>query len=312
MGDLIQNAAMQGLIYSLMAMGLFVSYRILDIADLTVDGSFTLGAAVSAVFTVNGHPLLGVFLAILSGMLAGLVTAFLQTKLKIHPIMAGILTMTGLYSINLRIMDAPNLSLMRMDTIFTPFESLFGKKWAALIAAALIAIVVAVFLFLFFKTYLGLSIRATGNNEAMVRSSSINVNCMKIIALALANGVVALSGAVLAQQQHYADIGMGTGIVIIGLASLIIGEVIIGRRHLLQNILAVMVGSVAYWIIMGIVMEYGVQPSDMKLISALIIILAISYPVAAEKIRFFRQKRNGNSLVPNSGDHPKEEDKCSN
>ncbi len=295
-GDILQGAVTLGFIYGLMAIGLFISYRILDIADLTVDGSFTLGAAVSAVFTLNGKPFLGILMAILSGILAGAVTAFLQTKLKIHPILAGILTMTGLYSINLRIMGQPNLALLRKDTIFTPLEGLFGKDLSYLVTAVLMILIVVVLIFLFFKTQLGLSIRATGNNEAMVRSSSINVDLMKLIALALSNGIVALSGAFLAQYQHSADIGMGTGIVIIGLASLIIGEVIVGRRHLLQSIIAVVVGSILYRIIIAFVLETDIEISDIKLFSALIIVLSISYPVIVEKVKFLRKKTAGNRL----------------
>ena len=301
MGDMLsflQSAVTQGIIYSLVAIGLFISYRILDIADLTVDGSFTLGAAVSATFTLNGKPFLGVFMAIVSGMIAGCVTAFLQTKLKIHPIMAGILTMTGLYSINLRVMNkTPTISLMRLDTIFTPLQNLLDNKNASyLLTSFLLLLIVMILVILFFKTHLGLSIRATGNNEDMVRSSSINVDIMKFIALAVANGSVALSGAVLAQYQHSANISMGTGIVIIGLASLIIGEIIVGKRKLIQNVIAVVIGSIVYWIIIALVMKADIDASDIKLLSALIIVLSLSYPVAVDKIKFFRQKATGNRL----------------
>ena len=291
-GDILQNATTLGLIYGLMAIGLFISYRILDVADLTVDSSFTLGAATSAIFTINGKPLLGVFMAILAGMCAGLVTAFLQTKLKINPILAGILTMTGLYSINLWVMKkTPNLSLMRMKTIFTPLENLIGKKLAYFLVSLFFVVLVSVLILLFFKTHIGLAIRATGDNEDMVRSSSVNVDVMKMIALALANGIVALSGATLAQYQHSADIGMGTGIVIMGLASLVIGEVVVGRKHLAQNLIAVVVGSILYRIIFALVMELGISASDIKLMSAIIMILSISYPVIVQKVKYLRQKQ---------------------
>ena len=307
MGDMLsflQTAVTQGVIYSLVAIGLFISYRILDVADLTVDGSFTLGAAVSAVFTLNGKPFLGVLLAVVSGMLAGSVTAFLQTKLKIHPIMAGILTMTGLYSINLRVMNkVPTISLMRLDTIFTPLQNLLGDKNAAYLATSVILLLlVAVLVILFFKTHLGLSVRATGNNEVMVRSSSINVDLMKFVALALANGSVALSGAVLAQYQHSANISMGTGIVIIGLASLIIGEIIVGKKRMIQNVIAAIAGSVVYWIIIALVMKADIDASDIKLLSALIIILSLSYPVAVDKIKFLRKKAAGNQPADKKGE----------
>ena len=212
--------------------------------------------------------------------------------------------MTGLYSINLRVMrKTPTLSLMRIDTIFTPFERLLGDKNASyLVTSVILLLLVLILVIMFFKTHLGLCVRATGNNEAMVRSSSINVDVMKFIALAIANGSVALSGAELAQYQHSANISMGTGIVIIGLASLIIGEIIVGKKHLIQNAIAVVIGSIVYWIIIALVMRADIDVSDIKLLSALIIILSLSYPVIINKIKFFRQKATGNRLAQTKGE----------
>ena len=246
----ITSAVELGLLYTLMTLGLFISYRILDIPDLTVDGSFTLGAAVSAICVVAGHPILGILLAMGAGVLAGMVTATLQTKLKVQPILAGILTMTGLYSINIMVMkEKSNVPLLGSDTIFTYAKALFGNQ-GVMIVGLVVVVVVCIILGLFLFTKLGLSIRATGDNEAMVRASSINVDLMKIIGLALANALVATSGALIAQKQSFADAGMGTGMVVIGIASLIIGEVIVDifvkRRSIPVNIFAAVLGSIIY------------------------------------------------------------------
>ena len=280
-----------GLMYTLLTLGLFISYRILDIPDLTVDGTFTLGAATAVVMTVAGHPYAAIFAALATGMLAGIVTAFLQTKLKIQPILAGILTMTGLYSINIMVMgDKSNISLLGCDTIFTQAKTVFGGKNSGIIIGIIAVLVSCVLLYIFLHTKLGLSIRATGDNEDMVRSSSINVDLMKIIGLGLANGLVGVSGALLAQKQAYADVTMGTGMVVIGIASLIIGEVlvdiVIKQRGIGANIIAAVLGSIIYRIIISLALEKNFSATSMKLVSAIIVILAISYPVIKEKISF--------------------------
>lgn len=285
----ITSAVELGLLYTLMTLGLFISYRILDIPDLTVDGSFTLGAAVSAICVVAGHPILGILLAMGAGVLAGMVTATLQTKLKVQPILAGILTMTGLYSINIMVMkEKSNVPLLGSDTIFTYAKALFGNQGVMIVGLVVVA-VVCIILGLFLFTKLGLSIRATGDNEAMVRASSINVDLMKIIGLALANALVATSGALIAQKQSFADAGMGTGMVVIGIASLIIGEVIVDifvkRRSIPVNIFAAVLGSIIYRIIIAAALAVNITASSMKLISAIIVGIAISYPVIQKYIQ---------------------------
>ena len=231
---LMIGSAQLGLIYGLLALGIYISFRILNIPDLTADGSFTLGLSVSAVITVAGYPLLGILLAIVAGAAAGTVTGLLQTKLEIHPILAGILTMSSLYSINLYILGSrSNLSLIGSNSIFNQMAWLsVNKELMKTLIPLIYCFLCAVILIWFFKTHLGLCIRATGNNEDMVRASSINVNAMKIIALALSNACIGLSGAVLSQYQGYADISSGIGIMVVGLASAIIGEAIFGRRSL--------------------------------------------------------------------------------
>ncbi|MGL4736536.1 MAG: ABC transporter permease [Cellulosilyticaceae bacterium] len=300
------TAVQLGLIYGLMTLGLFVSYRILDIPDLTVDGSFTLGAAVSAVLTISGHPVLGIVCGIGAGALAGVVTALLQTKLKVQPILAGILTMTGLYSINLMVMSGkPNVPLLGNDTLFTIVATKLGDRGATFALAGGIVVVVVIGLGVFLHTQLGLAIRATGDNEAMVSASSINVDLMKILGLALANSLVGLSGALLAQHQLFADASMGIGMVVIGLASLIIGEIIFGklgellfkRNVIIVHALAVVLGSIIYRWIIAIALDLNISTSSMKLVSAVIVALAISAPTIKENIQFAYKKKRGGKYV---------------
>ena len=280
-----------GLLYTLLTFGLFISYRILDIPDLTVDGSFTLGAAAAVMITATGHPVLALVGAVGAGILAGMVTAILQTKLKVQPILAGILTMTGLYSINIMVMgDKPNVSLLGSDTIFTLSKQTGLGNTSSFVIGLITVIGVAILLDLFLHTKLGLSIRATGDNEDMVRSSSINVDRMKIIGLAVANGLVALSGALVAQKQSFSDASMGTGMVVIGIASLIIGEVLVDifikQRTIGSNIIAAIMGSIIYRLIISMALSINISATSMKLISAIIVTLAISYPVIKEKLQF--------------------------
>ena len=292
----LQGAVELGLGYGLMAIGLYISYRIVNVADLTVDGSFTLGAAVCAMLTVAGHPVLGLVLAIAAGAGAGFVTAFLQTKLRIQSILAGILVMTGLYSINLRVMgNKPNVPLLGEETAFSLFAGLVGEKYCKLLLSLLIVAVVLVVVIWFFRTQLGLTIRATGDNEDMVRSSSINSDLTKTIGLCMANAIVALSGAVIGQMQMFSDASMGIGMVVIGLASIIIGEVIFGRGGVQRGVLAVVGGSVIYRVIIALVLEMGLPQSDLKLISALIVTIAISYPVLIGRLKLYRQKKEERS-----------------
>lgn len=289
-----------GLFYALMALGLYISYRILNIADLTVDGSFTLGAAVSAITAVSGYPVLGVFLAGIAGALAGMVTAFLQTKLKIQPILAGILTMTGLYSINIMVMGGrPNIALTIDETLFGKAKMLLGG-FTGFGIGLLVVVLAGVLIVVFLNTQLGLTVRATGDNEDMVRASSINVDFTKMIGLAVANALVGISGALLAQYQGFADAGMGVGMVVIGLASLIIGEVICGKRSIINHVIAVIVGSIIYRFIIGLALEINLSMYTMKLVSAIIVILAISYPVIKEGFELRQKKKRGANYVNHS------------
>ena len=307
----------QGLIYAIMAIGVFVSLRILDIPDLTVDGSFITGAAVSVMIT-NMQPsnesgllfaILSMLLALLAGAVAGMITGILQTKLKVQPLLAGILTMTGLYSINLIIMmEKPTVNINGKTSIFSDAQSfavqLLGgmdigvaKKLAVIQILLFIVIAVAAVLYWFLRTQIGMSIRATGDNVEMVNASSINSDAMKILGLAIANGIVALSGAALAQNQNFADAKAGTGMVVVGIASIIIGETIFGRRSVLNNLSSAILGAVVYRVFITIVFQLGLPASYFKLLSAVIVVIAISVPIISEKIvkRNARRVKNDNA-----------------
>ncbi len=287
---LITSSIELGLLYSLMTLGLFISYRILDIPDLTVDSSFTLGAAVSAVMAIMGYPVLGIVLGALAGACAGIVTATLQTKLKVQPILAGILTMTALYSINIMVMGSkPNLPLLNVETIFSRGKALLQTQYAPMILGIIIILFIMTSLALFLSTPLGLAIRATGDNEHMVRSSSINVDFTKTVGLSVANALVGTSGALLAQYQSFSDVSMGVGMVVIGIASLIIGEVFFGKRSVLLNITAAVLGSIIYRFIISFALELNISASSMKLVSAIIVTIAISYPTIKKAIKLKRQ-----------------------
>lgn len=298
---LLRGAAEQGFIYSLVALGLYLSFRTLNIADLTVDGSFTLGAAAAAALTILGHPILGLLAAVLAGSLAGFVTAVLQTKLKVQPILAGIITMTALYSINLRVMgNRSNLPLLREDTIFTLFAKLMPpslKGYSKLLLSLLFAVLTAALLIVFLRTRLGLSIRATGDNRTMVSSSSINPAYTTTVGLCLANAMVSLSGGLLAQYQMFSEITLGTGMVVIGLASLIIGEVLCDMLFrspsVARAIFAAVIGAVIYRIIIAMALSASVSTSDLKLVSAVIVMIAISYPAVRDQYRLYRLRKEG-------------------
>ena len=282
-----------GLIFALLAMGIFVTYRILGIPDLTVEGSYTIGAAIAAVHIVNGQPILGLPVAAAAGAGAGIITAFLQTKLKIQPILAGILTMTALYSVNLSVMNGrANIALLRQRTLFTIWANFVGDapifRFVLLIG---IVIAVGTVLAVFFHTKLGLAVRATGDNEAMVRASSINASFTKTVGLAIGNAIAALCGALVAQYQGFADINMGAGMVVVALASLIIGEAILGRRTVVWNIFAVNVGAVLYRVILAFALSFRINPANLRAISAGIVVLAISLPAIKNQIDIFKIKR---------------------
>ena len=274
----ILSALELGCIYALVALALYLSYRTLNIADMTTDGAFTLGCAVSATLAVAGHPILAIPAAMIAGALAGFVTAFLQTKMKIPSILAGIITNTGLYTVNLAVMGfSSNVNMLKSATVFTMVKPLLGTFYR-LIPGALIAAVAALLLIAFLGTRLGLSIRATGDNPDMVRASSINTAFTITVGLCVANALTALSGAVLAQYQRTADINLGTGMVIIGLASLIIGDTLTPKGRVHTKILGALAGSVIYRFIIAIALRLDLPSECLKLISAVIVALAIGLP----------------------------------
>ena len=291
----------EGLFYALLAMGVFISFRILNTPDLTTEGSYTLGVAVSAVLTVAGHPVLGLICAFLAGSVAGSVTGVLQTKVGIHPILAGILTMSGLYTINTAVMGGkPDVTLTK-TTIFNKLYEAFNinlqafnkdrqaftmaKELTVLIVAAVLAAAVLIALIWFFRTHVGLCIRATGNNEAMVRSSSINAGGMKILGLAVANGCTALAGGVMTQSGGFATISNGSGVLVVGLASVIIGEAIVGKRGVTVGLISVILGSVLYQCLIRLATSLNVFPAYyLKLVSAVIVAFALALPMIRENL----------------------------
>ncbi|WP_409968614.1 ABC transporter permease [Bengtsoniella intestinalis] len=285
-----------GLIYSLLALGVYVTFRILNTPDLTADGSFVLGMAVCAAMTTAGHPYLGIVLAIVAGALAGSVTGLFQTALGIHPILSGILTMSGLYSVNLLILgNRSNLSLIGVDTAFSIAQLLLpslSKQAVLLLVSLAFCIVFSIILIWLMNTHLGLCVRATGNNPHMVSASSIDVSRTKVTALAIANGFVALSGAVLAQYQGYADISSGTGIITIGLASVIIGEVFFGRKSVTIGLLGAVFGGVLYRLIVALALQNDIFPAYMlKLVSAMIVVLALSIPRCKSAMAYYKIRK---------------------
>ncbi|MDR2808192.1 MAG: ABC transporter permease [Spirochaetaceae bacterium] len=272
-----------GLIYTLLALGVFIAFRVMNTPDLTADGSFTLGLCAGAIAVAAGHPFLGLLIAFATGAAAGIVTGLLQTAAGIHPILAGILTMTGLYSINILVLDgSPNKSLIGSATVFTVLQEFFpaaSRQSIRLCFTALIAGAGILALIWFFKTSLGLQIRATGSNRKMVRSSSINPDKMQVAALAIANAYIGLSGGILAQYQGYADINSGSGIVIIGLASVIIGETLLPLNGVGAGLVSASLGAICYRFLIALVLYLNIFPASMlKLLSAFIVALALSAP----------------------------------
>jgi len=269
-----------GLIYAVMALGVYLTFRILDFADLTVDGSFTTGASIAAVGIVNGMPpALATGLALVGGMGAGLITGLLHTKGRINGLLAGILTQIALYSINLRIMGKANVPLLREATLITPLKDadLVGTMTSVgIFLVAALAILGLIVWFL--HTDLGLAMRATGDNPDMIRSFGVNTDTQKLLGLALSNGLVALCGALIAQYQGFADIGMGIGMIVAGLASVIIGQAIMGRSSVAIAATAVVLGSVLYRVVIYLALRAGLNPNDMKLISAVLVVLALVLP----------------------------------
>lgn len=296
--DLVLSTVSQGLLWAIMALGVFLTFRVLDIADLSVEGTFPLGAAVAATLIDAGHSVwFAMLIALIAGCIGGTVTALLTTKLKIPALLSGILTMIGLYSVNLMILGKANVPLLRAETVFTLTEDLFGVSSvvATLIVGLIATTVVGVIMYWFFGTVLGTAIRATGCNPQMARAQGINTNVMVILGLLISNGLVALSGALVAQSNGFADVGMGTGTIVIGLASVIIGEVLFGTRSFKNWLISVVLGSVVYRAVIAIVLELGMPPNDLKLFTAVLVAIALSLPLIKNKFAIMKRSEEADA-----------------
>ena len=295
----IQGAASQGIIWGIMTLGVYITFKVLDFPDLTVDGSFALGGAVRAILISNGmNPFITLIFSFLAGSLAGLATGILNTKLQIPGILAGILTMIALYSINIRVMGGrPNIPLLGMATSLTIIQNILSlsKVISDLLVGFIFSLFIVFIMYWFFGTEMGCAIRATGNNEKMIRALGVDTNIMKIIGLMISNALVSLSGALVTQSQGYADVGMGNGTIVVGLASVIIGEVIFGNRfNFLYKLFSIVMGSIIYRIIIAIVLQLGLKATDLKLLTAIIVAIALSVPVLNKKAtKILNPKRKG-------------------
>ena len=289
------GAVSQGVLWGIMALGVYITFKILDFADMTVDGSFAFGGCVCALLIVRGvNPLLAVLVATVAGSIAGLVTGFLTTKFKIPGILAGILVQLALYSINLHVLGGPNQPLTRVHTTImdwinkafnlSEFFPYSATSVSSLITGIIFTGAAIAILYWFFGTELGSAIRSTGDNAAMSRAQGINTDSMQILALMIANALVAMSGSLVMQQQRFGDVSMGIGTIVIGLASIIIGEVIFGKRFgFWWSLLSVVFGSVIYRLIIALVLQLGMKTQDLKLLSAVVVAIALSVPVLKQK-----------------------------
>lgn len=279
----------EGLAYGFLALGVYLTFRVLGFPDLTVDGSFVLGASVAAVLIINGvNPFLATLAAIGVGICAGLVTSLLNTKLRIPALLASILMMVGLYSINLRIMGKPNLPLLREVTIFSLASQLPGlenRLIYQLVVVGVLAVIVFFILNWFLRTEIGLALRATGDNEQMVRGAGVDTDKTTILGVAIANGLVAFSGGVVAQAQRFVDVNMGVGMIIIGLASVIIGEALFRPKGIVRLLLAAFGGAFVYRLVLSIALRAGMPPGDLKLVTAVIVVIALVVPYLQKRIR---------------------------
>ena len=291
---ILQTTLELGALYAFVSIALFISYRLLDIADLTTDGSFVLGMAISVSCAFAGHPIIGILLGMLAGGAAGYITAFLQTRMGVPSIISGIITSTGLYTVNLFVMGwSSQISLLKQTTIFTMLKKTnIGGSWYASIFVIVLLVVCMILLRLFLSTRLGLSLRATGDNRAMVTASSVNVKNMITLGLVMANMLVGLSGALVGQFNKTSDINAGTGIVVVGLACLIIGESLIhGRKLLSRNLIACFVGNVVYRMIYAVILQTKIiNVQSLKLVTAVIVALAVAAPTIKKELSFHMRK----------------------
>lgn len=303
---MLLKSAEQGLVFGVMALGVYITFKILNFADLTVDGSFPLGASVAASLIVSGYnPFFATFVAFIAGALAGAMTGLLNTKAQISDLLSGILTMTSLYSINLRIMGKPNTPLLNQSTIYSLISDFFSKIWPSfpteytyIMFFIVFALLIKILLDAFLKTQIGFALRATGDNPQMIRSQGVNTDLSKVIGLILSNGLIALSGALVAQYQGFADVGMGVGTIVAGLASVIIGDSLFGSRSVFISTLGVLFGSFLYRFSIGLVLSFRLaQASDLKLLTAIVVIIALTAPRFKNSFNLSRKggKSNGNS-----------------
>jgi len=292
--DLILSSISQGLLWSILAMGVYLTYRILEVADLTVEGSFPLGAAVGSAMIVAGVPAwISTIAGFFAGCLAGFITGFLHTKLGIPALLSGIVSMTGLYSINLRVLGQANLTLLNSETLIDQVQAFGVDQTIAVLIVGAIAVALVIFLlFLFFNTEIGMAIRATGDNMNMAEANGINVETTKILGFMLANGLISLSGALLAQNNGYADVNMGIGAIVIGLASVIIGEAFFSNLTLGKRLVTIVIGSIIYRLLILGALELQFNPQDLQLISAILLAVALSLPTVKSRWNYIRMKRN--------------------
>ncbi len=278
----------EGLLYAFMVLGVYISFRILAFPDLTVDGSFPLGAAVAATLIFSGQdPFLSTAIAVVAGLLAGLGTGLLNTKLRINELLAGILMMTALYSINLQVMGRSNMAVLGFETVFErSFRALqlTDKTSGFILITGILAVALVLSLAWFFHTQLGLAVRATGDNEQMIRGLGVDTDVTKLIGLSLANGLVALSGALAAQAQGFADVGMGIGMIVAGLASIILGESLLRFKGVSRCLVAVVIGSIVYRLLITLALRFGFGPTNLKLVTAALVVAALAFPLVQGRL----------------------------
>ena len=288
MSNLAVSTVAQGLLWAVMALGVYVTFRVLDLADLTCEGSFPLGAATAATLMASGHSVsTAILAAAVAGMLAGAVTGFLTAKMKIPALLAGILTMIALYSVNLRIMGKANLSLLGVDTVFSFTQEALGLNNAqtTFVVGIMATLVIGIGMYWFFGTEIGAAIRATGFNQQMIRAQGVNTDMTIILGLIISNALISVSGALVGQNNGFADVGMGVGTIVIGLASVIIGEVLFGTRSFKNCIISVVLGSVVYRIVIAVVLQMGMPPNDLKLFTSVLVAIALSMPLIKAKLK---------------------------
>ena len=299
------SGVVQGLLWGVMALGLYITFRLLKISDLTVDGSFTTGGAITAVCIISGwHPLLAIFAATIGGMMAGAITGLLHTRMKIPALLSGILTQIALYTINLRIMGKPNIPLLQVGTIFTASNNLpLSRNMFAFLITLPILVGIIALMYWFFGTEIGTAIRATGDNPKMVRALGVNTATTNMLGLILGNGLVATSGALVAQQQGFADIGMGSGAIVIGLAAIIIGETLFFQGNFRLRLTSVLVGSVLYRLAITLILRLDpIESYDLKLFTAILVALALWLPQVSDGMKLHYQRKQNQKLMENGGE----------